>query len=49
MREHLSRAVANGYQAHYRKTGKELVTQYMAVPSPLEDVPEWLQERLEGI
>ena len=46
---HSESSVANGYQAHYRKTGKELVTQYMDTPSPIEDVPEWLCERLEGI
>jgi hypothetical protein len=28
---------------------EELVTQYMDTPSPIEDVPEWLCERLEGI
>ena len=46
---HSSDAIAHGLNAHYRKTGPELVAQFMALPAPLESVPTWVSEALEGI
>ena len=46
---HSPDAVANGLNAHYRKMGPQLIAQFMALPAPLEDVPAWVSEALEGI
>ena len=46
---HSADAVAQGWNTHYRKSGPELVTQFMALPRPLEDVPQWVRDALEGI
>ena len=48
--KHAERAIADGFNGHYRRTGGALVAQYMSLPAPLEDVPAWVAESaLPGI
>lgn len=41
---HSSDAVRNGWNAHYRATGAQLMAQYLRTAAPLEPVPAWLRE-----
>lgn len=46
---HSAAAVANEWNVHYRRTGAELLAQYMSLAAPLEEVPAWVRDALPGI
>ena len=41
---HSDDAIRNGWNEHYRRSGGQLVAQFLSIPSPLEPLPEWLKE-----
>ena len=47
--KHAAEAIANGWNEHFRKQGAALMGQYMNLPSPLEEIPEWVQVALSEI
>lgn len=47
--KHGAAAIANGWNAHYRAVGPQLIAAYVALPAPLEPIPDWARTALGGI
>ena len=47
--KHSDEAIEKGWNTHYRSSGPALMAQYMSLPAPLEEIPDWAKEALAEI